>query len=218
MNVIINDIKEICNRFKLPQRHTDFQIENFIIGKETSICGQMWQCIRELQNRLDILESIDLELIDAKENMELAEIDLDKLQLKNKKEDFADCDKTVLLKKRKKEILILKQKRKIDSYERSITRTKSKKEDVQAESETLLNIFRRLINEHSFVDINDPAAQLEFWNSKFGTDLNLTAMLNHPLNSELVKSVLALPKESTVKIQLQKALESISNKLITQKS
>ena len=85
-----------------------------------------------------------------------------------------------------------------------------------AESAKFSSLLEEIINDSSFVDINDPNAQLEFWNSKFHAELNLTAMLNHPINPELVKSVLALPNESQAKIQLENALNNVGKKLLNQ--
>lgn len=214
MSEIQKNLLETCQKYNLPQRHTDFQIEHFIIGKECSIYGRMWQCLRELQNRKDIVESLDLELLEIQDNLALENLSLKEMQYKLH-DEIDDEDPVIAeIAVEKQKILIAKQKRKINSVQNSLDKTLARKSDVLAESAKFLSLFQEIINDKSFVDINDPNAQLEFWNSKFHAELNLTAMLNHPINSELVKSVLAMPNESVAKIQLQNALGNVSKKLL----
>lgn len=217
MSELQKQLFEICEKYVLPQRHTDFQIEHFIIGKECSVYGKMWQCIRELQSRKDTVEAIDSELIELNDNLAYEDLCLKEKQYSLKDNPLEDEDRVLFeIDQEKNKIEINRQKRKIQSIEKNIEKTIAKKEDVLQESKKFLNILNEIINDKSFVDINDPNAQLEFWNSKFHAELNLTAMLNHPMNSELVKSVLALPNESVAKIQLQNALGNLSRKLLNQ--
>jgi hypothetical protein len=215
MSEIEKSLFEVCEKYNLPQRHTDFQIEHFIIGKECSIYGKMWQCIRELQTRKDTVKALDADLIDLQDNLAFEELSLKELQYRSP--DVASDQEDVVLaeiKQEKHKIEIKKQTRKVQSIENSIQKTIARKNDVLGETAKFLSLLNEIINDKSFVDINDPNAQLEFWNSKFHAELNLTAMLNQPINSELVKSVLAMPNESVAKIQLQNALGNISRKLL----
>ena len=82
MSDIQNKVKDLCEKYKLPQRHTDFQIEHFIVGKECSIYGKVWQCIRELQTRLDTLDAIDMELEELHDSLNYENLNLKKLQYK----------------------------------------------------------------------------------------------------------------------------------------
>jgi hypothetical protein len=213
MNEIEKELKDICHNYDLPQRHTDFQIEHFIIGKESSFYGRIWQCLRELQQRYETIQAVDCELLDIEDNIKLEEIELKKLQIKNKNYESPISQELAELKKQKKEIILRKQTRKVDSYKKSLDKTRQRKMEVLAECRKFIEVFKTLINEKSFVDINDPQAQLEFWNAKFGSELNLHAMLNHPMNAELVKSVLALPNESNIKGQLINAFDNLGKKL-----
>jgi hypothetical protein len=212
-------VKEVCEKYKLPQRHTDFQIEHFIIGKEVSVYGKIWQCLRELNQRNETLEAVDSELLELADNLEWEKIALRKLELK--KENLNSLSVVIsnqeshLLKIKKQEILIRKQKRKVLNVEKNIAKTQSRKEDVLAECGKFIDLFNGLINQTEFVDINDPQAQLEFWTTKFNHEVSLTAALNHPMNAELVKSVLALPDESKIKIQMLNALDNVGKKLQT---
>ena len=71
MSEILEKIKEIITKHKVSSKHSDFQIENFMIGKEYTKQSRIWQCIRELQNRYESLQNLELELEQAKNNIEL---------------------------------------------------------------------------------------------------------------------------------------------------
>ena len=70
--MILEKIKKICNEHRIPSVHSDFQIANFIIGKETSLVGKQWQCLRELQSRKDSLELVENEIEEINDNIEFA--------------------------------------------------------------------------------------------------------------------------------------------------
>ena len=213
MNDIVKELKDICDNYNLPQRHTDFQIEHFIIGKESSFYGRIWQCLRELQQRYETIQAVDCELLDIEDNIKLEEIELKKLEIKNKNYESPISPELAELKKQKREIILRKQIRKVESYKKSLEKTNHRKMEVLSECRKFIEVFKALINDKPFVDINDPQAQLEFWNAKFSSELNLHAMLNHPMNAELVKSVLALPNESNIKGQLINAFDNLGKKL-----
>ncbi len=213
MTEVENELKNICAKYNLPQRHTDFQIEHFIIGKEASFYGRVWQCLRELQQRYETLQAIERDLLDMNDNIELEELELQKKKIKIKNNVLPANTDFSEIKARKNEIMLQKQARKIEYMQKDLEKTNHRKSDVLSECKKFIEVFNNLINEKSFVDINEPQAQLEFWNAKFGSELNLHAMLNHPMNAELVKSVLALPNESTIKGQLINAFDNLGKKL-----
>lgn len=49
---------------------------------------------------------------------------------------------------------------------------------------------------------NDNNAQAEYFENKFGSELNLDFLLGHPVNKELVKSILQLENNSRLKHNL----------------
>ena len=59
---MIEKCREILSKYNVPQRHSDFQIEKFIIGKEHSFNGRMWQCMREIETRYESLVNINFEI------------------------------------------------------------------------------------------------------------------------------------------------------------
>jgi len=211
MENLRNEIFEIAEKYALPSRHTDFQIEQFIIGKETSIYGKFWQCIREITTRRDTILNYERELIEIDDNLEIEKINL---QLMENKNCFSKNINIQELKKKKLGILISRQNRKISKIEDNKKIIINRISDTLSETKKFIEIFNRLLSTCEYKDINDHEAQMEYWNKKFGMELNLGAMFGQPANLELIKSVLALPDNSPVQKQMQKVLENISKKMI----
>lgn len=210
---LVEKAKKIVEEHRIPGCHSDFQIENFIIGKETSIYGKMWQCVREIQARCDNLENCEHELAELNDNLSLAELDFQKLELKN---ISASCLELHKLKLQRKEILLRKQKRRIAKLKNAQILLVRKKEEICKEVETFTQIFMKLTENQDFLPFNDPKAQTEYWNNKFDNELNLSAMFGLPANIELIKSCLALPDDTKVKKQIVGVLNNINKKLLGQ--
>lgn len=78
---LIDKVSEILKKVDIPDRHTFFQIEKFIIGKETTVHSQFWAIIRELQARLETIRAFEKELKDAEDNLELFDLRIEKLDI-----------------------------------------------------------------------------------------------------------------------------------------
>ena len=68
---LIEKAKEITNNADLKERHSFFQLNHFIIGKEPTVQAKLWQCIREITARIENIESYKEELLTAEENYEI---------------------------------------------------------------------------------------------------------------------------------------------------
>ena len=66
---------------ELTERHSYFQLKYFIIGKEPTLQGKMWQCIRELRSRKDSLNAIEMENYELNDKKELIDIKIEKNNL-----------------------------------------------------------------------------------------------------------------------------------------
>ena len=69
-------------------RHSYFQLKYFLIGKEPTNQAKMWQCLRELKARQEILNSVDLQLEEEKDNLEIYNISL--LRIDSKEKEIKD--------------------------------------------------------------------------------------------------------------------------------
>ena len=211
--LVEKELNEILEKHKILPKHTDFQIENFMIGKEFTLAGRVWQCVRELSTRQEALLNINLEIEETNDNLQLQEIKYEKLKLKsifNKKNDIQALNqkqKEIFLRKKERQIRVIKQKQvSLDERKKSIV----------AESSKILELFKKYNPENKIIDIEDKKTQLDYWNEKLDQELGLTSVLGHPLSMELVRSVLALPNEAPVKMQMNLALENAGKKLLNQ--
>ena len=184
-----------------------------MIGKEFTLAGRVWQCVRELSTRQEALLNINLEIEETNDNLQLQEIKYEKLKLKsifNKKKDIQALNqkqKEIFLRKKERQIRVIKQKQvSLDERKKSIV----------AESSKILELFKKYNPENKIIDIEDKKTQLDYWNEKLDQELGLTSVLGHPLSMELVRSVLALPNEAPVKMQMNLALENAGKKLLNQ--
>ena len=76
---LIEKVDTILKSAEMPDRHTFFQIEKFIVGKEPTAQGQLWQITRELQARQETADSYGKDLKDAEDNLELFDIRIERL-------------------------------------------------------------------------------------------------------------------------------------------
>ena len=191
MSEILEKIKEIITKHKVSSKHSDFQIENFMIGKEYTKQSRIWQCIRELQNRYESLQNLELELEQAKDNIELQKLKIQKTKLKLPKSNVLEI-KFI----EEKEIQI------VDGNYAAIGKI-----------EKILEIFSNLTKDSEVLDWDNQTAQNEYWNTKFKYELNVYTLLGHPINPELAKSILSLPDTAPIRSQFAAALIENQKKL-----
>ncbi len=55
-------------------------------------------------------------------------------------------------------------------------------------------------------DFDDLDAQKDYWNHKLGEEINLRILMHQPIDTELAKTVLALPEDISIKVDFDKHL------------
>lgn len=203
LNEVEKQLADITAKHKVLPKHTNFQIEYFMLGKEPTINGKIWQCIRELDTRNQNLNAVNLEIEEAKDNIELAKL---KLEYIKSKPTFRKSVNLETLAVKKKEINLRKLQRRINSMEATLSKTLERKEAILLECKTIIEVFNKINPDNRLIDIDNKENQSEYWNNKFAEEINLSAMLGMPPSAELIKSVLALPDNSPTKIQLTNAI------------
>jgi hypothetical protein len=198
----------------LPSKHSDFQIENFIIGKEIDINGKIWQCLRELSARKDSLDAVLLEIQQVNDDIELNEIKVQKLLLKNKKTNNNQLNQ---LNEREKQIKLNGYKRKKITLINTIGKLNEKKNGILLETNKFIEIFENLIASYGYKDFDDNEAQITYWNNKFGYELDVNSLLGYNISPDLVKSIMALPKNSKLRITLENTIKE-RQKILLQKN
>ena len=211
---LIEKVESILNKVDLPDRHTFFQLEKFIIGKEPTAQSQLWQIVREMQARVETIDSYKKQLEDAEDTLELFDI---KIERKNRmirqeaenKNIFTDLNLQQL------EINIRKLQRDKESLILSARKVNKKLKFILEELAFLTSAYEKITKIYGEIkSIDDDESQREMWNEKFLEDFNLRVILKRPLEPEFVKTVLCLGDDSTVKKHVINMIENIQKNMI----
>lgn len=210
---LIQKMNEILGRADIPERHTYFQIEKFIIGKEVTAQAQLWQIIRELKARRETVESFAQQLEDAGDNLELLDIQIERQQkvLEEQKQLGNDFDQ---LNTREIEINIRKIVREKDRLNESVKKVQSKIVFALEESRFLISAFNRIEQIEQLKSLDDKDAQIEYWNEKLLEEFNLRILLRNPLDSELIRTIMALNDEAPVKKHVSSMLQQVQKSML----
>ena len=205
MELIIS-AKNILEKVDLKDRHSFFQLNNFIIGKEPTLQSKLWQCAREINARVESYDSLKEEIENTFENFEILEIKI----LKSKKtieKESCPYEKRIL------EIELKKLERNIDKKDSLIKKLNRKLSMVEEELNFFIRTFAEIEKVEKIKKFDDVHVQNEYWSAKLGADLNLRFLLNLPTDLELCKTILALPDSCNVKAQLLNALKEVQNNI-----
>lgn len=214
---LIEKVDSILKKSDMPDRHTFFQIEKFIVGKEPTAQGQLWQITRELQARRETVDSYKKDLLDSEDNLELFDIKIDRAGREIRELANVDAEYTDL-EIREREINIRKLQRDKDALVKSARKVNKKMKCVKEEMEFLAAGHKRIeeiVGESKPLD--DEVAQKEYWNEKLLEEFNLRIILKRPLDPDFVKTVMALHDDALVKKHLTSALEGIQQQMIEQR-
>jgi SMC interacting uncharacterized protein involved in chromosome segregation len=220
---LIQRANDILREHDLPDRHSYFQIEKFIIGKEVTAHAQLWQVVRELDSRIGTVEALQADIEDAEDQLELFEIEIETLNLQIRKltdtsisEDMDwYAEESHKLKIRSHEINIRKMERKKNSLAKSARKVAHKMKSVMEEMNCLIAAYDKIkgvIGECK--EFDDRESQREMWNEKFLEEFNLRALLQRPLDTDFVKSIMALDDDAPVKMHTTELLANIQGKML----
>jgi hypothetical protein len=220
---IMQKISEVMKEFPVENRASYFQLKYFIIGKEPTIQGKMWTCLRELKTRKETIESINLELADSKDRIELLRVEKEKIKLTIEE---LQCDKNMfgvensttkqhnLLNIKAEEIRLRQIDRHIASGEESLRQLEERLRINMNEARFFLQAFESLSKIEPLKDFDDFDSQKDFWNQRLTQDVNLKMLTSHPLDTEMVKTVLALNDDAPIKQRVLDYLNSVQAKFI----
>lgn len=203
---LIEKAKEIINNSDLKERHSFFQLNHFIVGKEPTLQSKLWQCIREINARIETVDSYKEEILISEENYEILSLKIDRYKTLIEKE----------LCEYKRKILKIKLKKMIRNYDRKdfvFKKINDKLKSVNEELDFFVKTFMEIEKVEKLKSFDDVESQNQYWSAKLGNDLNLRFLLNIPTDLELCKTILALPDISIVKKQLTSALDEIQNNI-----
>ena len=147
-------------------RHSYFQLKYFLIGKEPTNQAKMWQCLRELKARQEILNSVDLQLEEEKDNLEIYNISL--LRIDSKEKEIKDELDLRELGIKKRQI-----NRNISNVSNNVQSLLSKKKDTEEECEFFIETFKNIEKIEPLKYFDDLDSQKEYWNTKLLEKINL---------------------------------------------
>jgi len=183
----------------MPQRHSYFQMRYFIIGKEPTNQSKMWQCLREMKTRKESLESIELEVEDQKDTLDLLGIEEKAILIGKIEEENKEIK---LLREEENKIKIKKVKRKKKAIKSNIVQLLNKKKYIEEELNFFLEMFKTLEKVEPLKDLDDLESQKAYWSERLAQKLNMKMLLGGQLESELVETIVALPDDMEIKKQM----------------
>lgn len=213
---LIERAESILNKADLPDRQTFFQLERFVIGKEPTAQAQLWQIVREMQARVETVDSYRKQLEDAEDALELFDVKIERQNRVIREEaktetvwndlNIQECEINIRKLQRDKESLIL-----------SARKVRKKLKCILEELAFLVAGYDKIVQQHGDIKpVDDDESQREMWNEKLLEEFNLRVVLQRPLEPEFVRTVLCLGDDASVKQHVVRLLENIQKKMLTQ--
>ncbi len=218
---LIDEVQTILDNNDLPDRHSFFQIEKFIIGKEPTFQAQLWQIVREMQVRTETIANYQHELEDAEDELELFDVQVERLNRRIEMlktcsfaQDHPDGQNQDL-NIQESEINIRKLLRKKESLVKAARKVRKKLKCTIEELAFLNAGYNQIVKKYGEPPrFDDEKAQKEMWNERLLEEFNLRAILQRPLDPEFIKTVLCLGDEAPVKKHVTALIETIQKKML----
>ena len=189
-----DDMKKICN-LPIKERHSYFQLQYFLLGKEPTIQAKMWRCVQELKTRKENLLSMEMEIEEIQDDIEIINIQIDDIKKREIKDKIAEIEIRKLIRRQK-----AKDIRMASILERQKT--------AEEECVFLIKAFKSLNEKEQLKPQDDLESQKAYWNELLSQDFNLRNRLGLPPDMESIKTILALNSESIVKQDLLSLLNN----------
>lgn len=202
---IYEEARDLLDKLEVSNRHTFFQLKHFVLGKELTTQSKMQKCLKETEARLDSINGMILSLDETKDDIKLIDLKILNLIKKKLKKD---------INKQYRDIQIRKLERKKMALFNSLEGLNKKLKETEEEVAFFTSAFKQLEKIEPLKRYDDPESNQNFWNENFGQELQLRLLLQKPLDLELVKCILALNKESPIRIEVVKMLEQLQNKAL----
>jgi len=203
MTIELNEEIERITSKDLKERHSYFQLQHFLIGKEPTIQSKLWRCVKELKARKETIDAIKLEIDETNDDIELINIQM----LNN------DLIVTSLPEIKKREIGIRKSDRRKHGLEIQLENLKNRLQNTEEECLFIVASFNSLEKIEKLKPQDDFNAQKEYWSEKLGQEYNLRLLLGLPPDIEMIKTILALNSDSPVKMDVIDLISSIQEKI-----
>jgi hypothetical protein len=213
MENLLSEMQSILSN-EIAERHSYFQMKYFIVNKEPTTQAKMWQCLREIKARYESLEAIDMEIEDSKDNLELIDLDINKLNriFEKKSKDFN------VEKLRRFEIHLKKINRKRFIADKNLQILQKKKKYIEEEAKFFVVLFKGLEQVEPLKNYDDINVQKEYWGEKLLQKINLKMLMQSHVDTELIETVLSLPDDVPIKMQTIKNLDNRHQQMLEMKN
>lgn len=196
------DLDKFLEKHEMADRHSFFQLKYFVIGKEPTIQGKLWQCVREIKDRKESLEALALEIEEQKDNLVLTKISIEKGAFSTLM-DAADAKVHT--------ININRLKRQVTALEKTIDKLLKKQKNIKEELGFFVGAFENLEKVEPFKLFDDEESQIAYWSEKLSQKLNMKLLLHSKIDIDVAETILALPNNASVKKQLISVMELQQN-------
>jgi len=190
---------------EIVNRHSYFQLKYFVVGKEYTLQSKMWCCVRELNARKQSIVAMQAQLDDLRDEISLADIDIERMQKMDLHSDELNT--------RERVVRISKRERQKRGIEQSVLDVQRKLRDAQEEANFFVQTFDALAEKEELKPYDDLPSQTAYWNEKLTQEVYLRTLLNHPLDLELIKTILSIKDDSPIKIETLNMLEARKKQL-----
>lgn len=211
---VIGSVHEILKTVTVPNRHSFFQIEKFIIGKEPTGQGKLWQIIRELDARMDTFDDFQRQIEDGEDDLEVIDLKIQRLNLEIK-EKSQESSETHQLIVREHEVNIRKLERQKRVMSRSLQKVKLKIRSLVEEMAFLTDGFQKIKDiVGDLKPYDDQTLQQDLWGEKLLEEFNLRVLLGQRMDTEFVRTIMALNNDAPVKKHITAYLNELQNNMI----
>lgn len=211
---LLEKTEKIISKINMPDRHSFFQMEKFMIGREPTAHSQIWQIVREMQVRAETVDNYLQQLEDAEDDLEMFDINIERCNRKLRDETSAQT-KMSDLNIQEYEINIRKLQRQKQSLVNSARKVRNKLRFVLEELAFLVGSYEQIVAHIGEPrPFDDRECQKEMWNEKLLEEYNLRVLLHRPLDPDFVRTVLCLGDDSPVKRHVVNLLENIQQKML----
>ena len=199
MNELSKKIDEIVPEGRR-NRHSFFQLQYFVIGKEPTVQARIQTCKTELLSRKDEIESFLTMLEEAYDQYRVYEINIEQIKDGRHRDQWSEVD----------ELNIRKIRRQMKVLDHQIQDFKAKLQAKEDEANFLIGLYEKLCEIEEPKDWDSLPVQTEYWNAKLTRDIEAQFLSGKTPDAEMLKCVLSLPPGMPVRDKLIKKNEEVS--------
>ena len=188
MNELSQKIDEIAPEGRR-NRHSFFQLQYFVIGKEPTVQARIQTCKGELISRKDEIESFMTMLEEAYDQYRVYEFNIEQIKGERHPDQIEEMD----------QLNIRKLRRQMKVLDYQIEDFKAKMRAKEDEANFLIGLYEKLCEIEEPKDWDSLEVQSEYWNAKLTREIETQLLLGNKPDAETLKSVFVLPSGMPIK-------------------